>query len=94
MTVTRKGKAGELTTRRGGGGKGRTWESQQQGQVGKDAKKAMTPRAGYAPGPLKTYGQNVIREGERKMSISASKDREDPGGSKYWSHSRSTRPTK
>lgn len=71
-TVTRKGKVGDRSTRRGGGN---TWEKQQSQVVAKAAKDIMDKNA-KSPMLAKTYGKNVIADGERRMSISASKNRE------------------
>lgn len=78
----------------GGGGNARSWEARQHQKVGLDAKAAMAPKRGESPAVGQMRAKRVIDNGERGMSISASKDREDPGGSKYWSNSRPVRPTK
>lgn len=78
-TVSRAGKPGDRSTRRGGGN---TWEKQQSQTVAQAAREIMEKNA-KSPMVAKTYGKNVIADGERRMSISASKNREDPGGAGY-----------
>ena len=69
-------------------------EKRQAETVGLAAKAALTPKRGESPSVGQMRAKRVIEDGERRMSISASKDREDPGGGKYWSNSRVTRPSK
>lgn len=59
------------------------YEKKQSQAVASAGKKAMEPRRGAAPSMLKSNARLAMDDGERKMSISASKNREDPGGSKF-----------
>jgi hypothetical protein len=52
------------------------YKKRQAEKVGLAAKAAMVPKRGVSPAVGKMHAKNVIEEGERGMSISASKTRE------------------
>jgi hypothetical protein len=67
---------GHRTTTRGGN----PYEKKQSETVARAAMEAMKAHRGEHPMVGQSRAKNVIADGERRMSISASKNREDPMG--------------